>query len=130
MTSASWWTVPSCRLRSARQAYPALGAAGGGSGRTARYLLNPGTESEERLPFTLSERPLRRGDLLRIMSPGGGGFGDPLARDPDAVHADVAAGKVTPEQARALYGVVLTEDGGAVDADATARLRRRPETAS
>ena len=117
-------------LRSARQAYPALGVAGGDAGRTARYLLNPGTESEERLPFTLSEHPLRKGDLLRIMSPGGGGFGDPLARDPDAVHADVVAGKVTAKQARAVYGVVLAEDGGVVDAAATARLRGRRDTAS
>ncbi len=117
-------------LRSARQAYPALGVEGGVSGHTARYLLNPGTESEERLPFTLSEHPLRNGDLLRIMTPGGGGFGEPHARDPDAVLADVVAGKVTAKQARAVYGVVLAEDGGAVDAAATARLRTRRETAS
>ena len=117
-------------LRSARQAYPAQGLAGGGSGRTSVYLLNPGTESEERLPFTLSEHPLRNGDLLRIISPGGGGFGDPLARDADRVCADVVAGKVTAKQAGEAYGVVLTQDGRAVDAAATARLRRRSETAS
>jgi N-methylhydantoinase B len=54
--------------------------------------------------------------------PGGGGFGDPLARDPQRVGADVRDGYVTPERAREDYGVVV-DDGGEVDLPATATLR-------
>jgi N-methylhydantoinase B len=49
--------------------------------------------------------PLRRGDAVRTMTGGGGGFGDPRERDPDAVRADVADRHVTPEAARERYGV-------------------------
>ena len=54
-------------------------------------------------------------------SSGGGGFGDPLARDLDAVAADLAEGYVTPAAAEAIYGVVLR--AGAIDAEASARRR-------
>jgi N-methylhydantoinase B len=55
---------------------------------------------------------------------GGGGFGDPLEREPERVRADVLDGKVTIEHARAAYGVVLTHDmGREVDVDATRVLR-------
>jgi N-methylhydantoinase B len=53
---------------------------------------------------------------------GGGGYGDPLLRDPALVAADLAERKVTDAAARDLYGVVLTADG-AVDAEATRALR-------
>ncbi len=54
--------------------------------------------------------------------PGGGGFGAPRERAPARVAADVADGLVSPEAARAVYGVALTESGD-VDATATAALR-------
>jgi N-methylhydantoinase B len=59
----------------------------------------------------------------------GGGWGDPLARDPDKVRVDVRDGYVTPSFARERYGVVVTGDpeedpeGVAVDEAATAALR-------
>jgi N-methylhydantoinase B len=53
---------------------------------------------------------------------GGGGYGDALERDPEAVAADVAAGEVTDDAAREYFAVALTADG-AVDTEATARLR-------
>jgi N-methylhydantoinase B len=53
---------------------------------------------------------------------GGGGWGDPLARDPEAVAHDVANEKVSVEAARELYGVVVGTDGG-VDLAATAAHR-------
>jgi len=55
---------------------------------------------------------------------GGGGFGDPLTRDPELVAADVRAGMVTVEGAARDYGVIV-DDEGAVDAPATRRLRGR-----
>jgi N-methylhydantoinase B len=60
-------------------------------------------------------------DVFLLSWAGGGGFGDPLEREPEAVAADVAAGAVGAESARRLYAVVLTD--GTVDADATAKLR-------
>lgn len=66
--------------------------------------------------------PLRPGTRFRQLTPGGGGFGDPLARDPEAVAADLRNEYITPQQARDTYGVVL-DARGAVDAPATEVLR-------
>jgi N-methylhydantoinase B len=58
-----------------------------------------------------------------IMHPsGGGGYGDPLLRDPDAVAIDLRDGKVSPSATDAVYGVVMREDGS-VDRAATQRRR-------
>lgn len=82
-------------LRSARQKFPAQGLAGGAPGALGAFIRNPGTPDEERLPSTSSQTPLRPGDVLRIVTPGGGGYGDPAARDPAALERDRAEGKVT-----------------------------------
>lgn len=66
---------------------------------------------------------IKKGDAYVMRSGGGGGFGTPLERDPDLVLADVLQGYVSPEAARASYGVVIAD--GAVDAGATSDLRRR-----
>src|ERR1019366_10480599 len=65
--------------------------------------------------------PLR----LSIRSPGGGGFGDPLTRDPEAVACDVRDELVSVGEAATAYGVVVTDDGRKVDHERTATLRRR-----
>ena len=62
------------------------------------------------------------GQRVRLETPGGGGFGDPLTRDPVRVARDVNLGYVTPAAARKDYGVVVGENG-AVDTVATAALR-------
>ena len=108
--------------RSARQKFPAEGLDGGDSGSLGAYILNPG-KKERRVKSTVSEFPLRKGDLLRVLTPGGGGFGHARERDPDRVLHDVREGKVSPDAARTAYGVVLTDDLSAVDPAATARLR-------
>lgn len=66
--------------------------------------------------------PLRGRDALYVRWNGGGGYGDPLARDPDRVAADVAAGLVSLDSAGRIYGVVLADDGS-VDRPATAARR-------
>jgi N-methylhydantoinase B len=75
--------------------------------------------------------PLRHGTLFRQLTPGGGGYGDPLERDPAAVAADLRNEYITPEQARDVYGVVLDAATGAVDEPATLLRRRalRPRAA-
>ena len=76
---------------------------------------------------------LAPGEVLYMHWQGGGGYGDPLLRDPDAVLRDVREDKVTCEAAASVYGVVLRE--GEVDADGTrqardaARERRRARSA-
>ena len=57
---------------------------------------------------------LLRGDILCMITPSGGGFGDQLARDPTRVLEDVLDGLLSPEQARMLYGVVIQDAPGAV----------------
>jgi N-methylhydantoinase B len=66
--------------------------------------------------------PLAEGDVFELWWNGGGGFGDPLARDPELVAADVAEGAVSELQAREVYGVALAD--GALDTAATRELRR------
>ncbi|PXY30299.1 hypothetical protein BAY59_13935 [Prauserella coralliicola] len=106
-----------------RQTFPPLGLEGGGDGTTGRFILRPGTETERTLPGgRVSGITLDHGDVVRIESPGSGGYGDPFARPPELVARDVAQGRVSADSALRDYGVVLTGDG-AVDAGATARVR-------
>ncbi|MEP7245320.1 MAG: hydantoinase B/oxoprolinase family protein [Gammaproteobacteria bacterium] len=60
---------------------------------------------------------------IEILSPGGGGWGDPFRRPPERVLADVRDGTVSRAAARALYGVAVNEDLRSIDAAATSRLR-------
>ena len=98
------------------------GLFGGGSGSPSRYILNPDGEAKE-LPSKITLQ-LQPGSVISYRTPGGGGYGPPLARDPERVLEDVAQGKVTPDRARDIYGVVLDATGKAVDFEAT-RVRRR-----
>ncbi|MDB5416143.1 MAG: hypothetical protein JWR10_4478, partial [Rubritepida sp.] len=62
-------------LSSERQVRPARGMAGGEDGACGAFLLNPGTPTERRLPAAANDFPLAQGDVLRVLTPGGGGFG-------------------------------------------------------
>jgi N-methylhydantoinase B len=66
------------------------------------------------------------GSVLHKWTGGGGGFGDPFARDPERVAADVANGVVSRENGERLYGVAVDPATRAVDVERTAELRRRP----
>ena len=68
--------------------------------------------------------PLKPGDRVRVGTPGGGGYGDPFERGPEAVAEDVRLGRYTAAQARELFGVALTAEC-VVDAAETTRLRTR-----
>ncbi|MGI4815118.1 MAG: hydantoinase B/oxoprolinase family protein [Janthinobacterium lividum] len=97
------------------------GADGGEPGRLAEVVLNPGRADEQRIG-KISVLQLKRGDVVRIVTPAGGGFGDPLAREPALVGADIKRQMLSVEHARQAYGVVASADG-AIDIDATASLR-------
>jgi N-methylhydantoinase B len=67
---------------------------------------------------------LQKGDVFRLDTPGGGGYGDPLSRPAERVLADVREGHLSAEAAERDYGVVLSADGDIVDQAATARRRK------
>ncbi len=100
-----------------RTKYPARGRAGGGEGRLGRINLRSGPRFAGK-----GLQVIPAGDLLRFETPGGGGYGDPLSRDPERVADDVRLGLVSREMAAEAYGVVLDTDGE-VDGNATAARR-------
>jgi N-methylhydantoinase B len=119
-------------IRSMRHLIPPNGCAGGVSGRPGSIWINPETPGAKRLPTRFADFPLRAGDVFRLDTPGGGGCGDPLARDPRQVLADVQEGTVSPQTAREAYGVVLACDAGSwtIDRAATELLRTRKKASS
>jgi N-methylhydantoinase B len=80
--------------RSTRQRFAAQGLDGGGNGALGAFILDAGTPQERKIPGTGSEIALRNGALLRIMTAGGGGYGDVRKRDRDQIAADRRSGKV------------------------------------
>lgn len=108
------------------------GVHGGLEGQRLAYLVKRAGETEFRTfseafgtvsDTKFSNVRLRRGDQVMLRSPSGGGYGDPLEREPELVAEDVGNRFVSRESARALYGVVLREDGD-VDFEATETLRK------
>lgn len=98
------------------------GMVGGHEGESGYVLVKPGSE-QERIAGAVYEQ-MQPGDRLVNNSGGGGGWGDPAARDPQAVLADVRLGYVSPEAARSLYRVVMDPEHLVVDVQATAALRQ------
>jgi N-methylhydantoinase B/oxoprolinase/acetone carboxylase alpha subunit len=110
-------------VRSDRADRPPYGLAGGGTGAPSSNVLIRPDGTEETLPAMFSTT-IEAGEVYVHRTAGGGGWGDPYERDPDAVAADVANEKVSVDGARERYGVVLRPDG-TTDAGATAALRER-----
>jgi N-methylhydantoinase B len=100
------------------------GWPGGGSGFAvldageAVTVLRAGTSREVPMPHAAMAFGGTESEL--VVSQGGGGLGDPIERDPDAVAADVAEGLVSAGAARRVYGVVLSAGPGAPHVDAAA----------
>ena len=123
-----WVRKPSCwrtisAVRSDRRAHPPYGVAGGRAGTPSCNILNPGPGQRVLPTLPMEAVRLRRGDVFRHVMAGGGGYGDPLERDPQMVLEDVLDEKQTAEYARREYGVVIDAAAMAVDAPATERLR-------
>ena len=55
----------------------------------------------------INRKLLPKGTVIRAETGGGGGYGDPAARDPEKVRADVESGYITPQRAKEVYGVTL-----------------------
>jgi N-methylhydantoinase B len=101
------------------------GVNGGRAGSSFSVVIDPGGENERPVDALADAEFVRAGELIRIRTTGGGGWGDPLDRDPAAVLRDVQWGKVSPGSAKTDYGVLLDEtgDGFALDQAGTAELR-------
>jgi N-methylhydantoinase B len=113
----------SVNLRMDRFKFSSHGVFGAKPAHASKAILNPGTDTERALTSKIAGLRLQRGDLLSVEFAGGGGWGDPYERNPTRVREDVARGYVSREAAEDDYGVVL-DATLAIDADATARLRR------
>jgi N-methylhydantoinase B len=103
---------------------PPWGVKGGKNGGPGRAVVNPGTANERELEPLSDGNVLRRGDVLRLETGGGGGWGHPFDREPERVLADVLGGFVSPQSAETEYGVVLGADGESVDDGATRTARQ------
>ena len=105
---------------------PCAGVFGGESGAPMRFEVVRNGELSPISPDFGSKGtafPIKAGDVIRISSPGGGGYGDPLERDASMVMQNVLDEKVSLEQARQAYGVILSHDMQRVDEEATRLLR-------
>jgi N-methylhydantoinase B len=87
-----------------RGKYPPPGANGGGTAMLNRFVYETDTgEATPPLVSKVTDVKIRRGQKVRLETPGGGGFGDPRERDPERVARDVRLGYVTPEAAARDY---------------------------
>ena len=101
------------------------GVKGGKAGRSFSVVIDPGGPHEREMEGLVDDEPVRAGEVIRIRTTGGGGWGDPLDREVAAVVRDVLWGKVSVAGARDDYGVVVTGPADAPEADleATEALR-------
>jgi N-methylhydantoinase B len=101
----------------------AFGLDGGGpAGGSNEVIVEPGTPRERSLGMT-ADTELPAGGTVVMNGAGGGGFGNPLEREIEAVEDDVLDGYVSVEAAAEHYGVVISEETGRVDQEATRALR-------
>jgi N-methylhydantoinase B len=124
------WSVSSIADRTE---YPAPGLLGGGSGAKGEVMLGDGTRLHAKAMVDL-----KRGDVVHVNLPGGGGYGNPFERAPEQVLRDVIEGYVAPEEAEKSYGVAVRYTGKPdalvklpsdwqIDEEKTARMRERME---
>ncbi|NPV70028.1 MAG: hydantoinase B/oxoprolinase family protein [Firmicutes bacterium] len=108
-----WWE---------RSKTPAWGILGGQDGKPPVVAINPATPRERRV-LKVNGMKLERADVVRVESGGGGGYGDPLERDPALVTEDLLDGYVDVAEAESAYGVRFIYGTDKVDVKATSELR-------
>jgi N-methylhydantoinase B len=107
------------------------GLKGGKAGTSFRVTVDPGGPNQRDLEGLVDDEPVPAGTLVRIDTTGGGGWGDPLEREPELVALDVTQGKVSAASAHDDYGVILAlSDDGSYLPDLAATAARRTELAA
>ncbi len=105
-----------------REKFAPWGLFGGLEGRKAKFTLNPDSTNPVRIKSTATVK-CNPGDIVSVQTPGGGGYGDPLRRDPGKVLDDVRNEKISLKRAKSIYGVVIDPHSLEVDYKATEKLR-------
>jgi N-methylhydantoinase B/oxoprolinase/acetone carboxylase alpha subunit len=100
-----------------------IGIFGGGEGLGARLIFNPGSANETEWPSKISGRRVSAGNVIRVMGPSSGGYGDPFERDAELVLTDCLNDVVSVEEARDSYGVVVHAAERRIDEVATRKAR-------
>lgn len=116
-----------------RHKFRPWGLAGGREGAAgAFYRVAAADKTVTRMGHKTTSLPLKKGDIIRVTTPGAGGYGDPFRRSPELVLKDVVESKVSPQAAKKEYGVAIVFDGVhySVDETATAALRASFQPAS
>lgn len=104
-----------------REHLPLVGMAGGWPGATTRFNIHHAGGSVEAVDGHADGVVVAKGDTFEFLCASGGGWGDPLLRDPGAVAADASLGRITVDEAAGVYGVVLV--AGASTSDETEARR-------
>lgn len=89
-----------------RQFMPAWGLAGGSDGSVGGFIKINSNGMEERLSSVCTSAEFNTGDVLCVLTPGGGGYGNPQKRNRESVKADIEAGKISIQAAESIYGYV------------------------
>lgn len=103
--------------------YAPWGFDGGNDGEVGELALRFPDGTEKKLPSKIPNTPAQKGSALRMTGPCGGGYGNPLERNPQAVYEDYLDDYITHIQAQEEYGVSITKDGK-LDLKETDNLRR------
>jgi N-methylhydantoinase B len=104
----------------------ARGSTGDELKKLEMWIESPNGDS--RVLRTMVTEPIYPDEILYTRAPGGGGWGDPLDRDPHKVQDDVAEGYISMERARQVYGVVIDPDTGEIKLEETEALRKEMRT--
>lgn len=103
---------------------PPQGLFGGKPGKSSQWIINEGTEKEQKLQYAMGDVIfLNYGDTVTCITPGGGGYGNPFERNPELVREDVIQQLISVEKAKEEYGVVIKPDTLEIDYEATQELR-------
>jgi N-methylhydantoinase B len=109
----------SIAIQAGRYRYPPAGLFKGMAANKAQFIVNG--KAGDSSGLTLCES----GDVIQFISAGGGGYGDPLERDPVAVERDIRNEYVSIKRAKQDYGVVVDPETLEVDLEKTQKLREQ-----
>jgi N-methylhydantoinase B len=107
-----------------RSVYPCWGMEGGQKG-TPNYFIIMKQGQEPRKTRKVAAEVMKKGDLVRLRTGAGGGYGNPLQRDVQRVAWDVKNEYISKQDAERIYGVAFKKGSTEPDVDATAKLRAR-----